>query len=201
MKQDKRPVVAAFDFDGTLTRRDSLVSFLAYSFGWPKTVLKLSFLTPWFLLYLIGRLNRKEMKEIILTQFLKGVPYEAVLVLGKRFAEKKIPSLVIPQRMAKLNWHLSEGHRCFLVSASIDAYLVPWAKLNGFEAAVTSKLEADAAGCVTGKLIGQNCRRGEKVRRLEEIIGNLSAYELYAYGDSEGDKELLAAADHPCLFT
>ena len=86
---------------------------------------------------------------------------------------------------------------CVLISASIDAYLDPWSKLAGFDHVICSRLETTPAGNVTGRLVGLNCWGPEKVRRLEELFGPLKKYTLYAYGDSRGDKELLAGADYP----
>ena len=48
----------------------------------------------------------------------------------------------------------------------------------------------------TGQLEGGNVRGPEKVRRVREWLG-AGEVELWAYGDSAGDRELLAAADHP----
>jgi phosphatidylglycerophosphatase C len=61
---------------------------------------------------------------------------------------------------------------------------------------IACSLETDGTGRATGRLIGGNCRGPEKVRRLREWLGAEPA-ELWAYGDSAGDDELLAFADHP----
>jgi len=102
--------------------------------------------------------------------------------------------------MDRLQWHLEQGHRCIIVSASIDIYLEPWAESFGVHDVICSRL-ASPNGFVTGKLMGANCWGPEKVRRLEEEFGNLEDYNLFAYGDSRGDRELLAAADHPFYRT
>jgi phosphatidylglycerophosphatase C len=52
-------------------------------------------------------------------------------------------------------------------------------------------------GRLTGELASPNVRREEKVRRLEAWLGDDGPVELWAYGDSDGDRELLARADHP----
>jgi phosphoserine phosphatase len=67
-----------------------------------------------------------------------------------------------------------------------------------FDACLSSRLSLDAQGCVTGKLLGSNCWGIEKVARLQDWLQRpRNTYTLYAYGDSRGDLELLAAADHP----
>jgi HAD superfamily phosphoserine phosphatase-like hydrolase len=83
------------------------------------------------------------------------------------------------------------------VSASIDLYLRPWAERYGFEEILASTLEVDSKGNVTGKLKGKNCCGVEKTKRLTNYLGPKETYQLYAYGDSLGDQELLALADYP----
>ena len=64
---------------------------------------------------------------------------------------------------------------------------------------VCTRLEQDASGRLTGRLQGANCRGPEKARRLRAWLEaeGLADAEVWAYGDSEGDAELLAQADHP----
>ena len=50
---------------------------------------------------------------------------------------------------------------------------------------------------LTGALSGANVRKAEKARRLSDWLRRRRPYELWAYGDSSGDDELLAMADHP----
>jgi phosphatidylglycerophosphatase C len=51
---------------------------------------------------------------------------------------------------------------------------------------------------LTGRLDGLNVRASQKALRLAEILGP-GPVELWAYGDSAGDREMLAMADHPTL--
>ena len=96
----------------------------------------------------------------------------------------------------RLKWHQQQGHICILASASLDVYLEHWSRSQKFDGLVCSKLEYDDEGKATGSLLGRNCHGAEKVRRLHELIDAANITELYAYGDSRGDRELLAAADH-----
>lgn len=188
-------IIAAFDFDGTITYRDSLFPFILYCFGYLKSFFYFIRLIPVFLRFLCGLASRQETKEAILTQFFKGVPIEQMLSWGSSFAQNDLPRRIRPKAKERIEWHQRKGHRCLLVSASIEIYLEPWATLSGFEKALTSRLEIKD-GKVTGKLLGLNCRREEKIRRLEEYLGDLSQYTIYAYGDSKGDYELLEKANY-----
>ncbi|HEY4831754.1 MAG TPA: HAD family hydrolase [Waddliaceae bacterium] len=190
----EKPIVAAFDFDGTLTYHDTLFYFLLYTHGVVKAFYYFFFLLPVFIAYLIGKIDRQRTKEKVLRCFFSGRPINIVRKKGEAFAKEKLQHHLRPEAMQRFQWHLKQGHRCILISASLDVYLQPWSKMVGFQESLTSRL-ADENGIVTGKLIANNCRGPEKVRRLQELIGPREGYYLYAYGDSDGDQELLALAE------
>lgn len=190
------PVVAAFDFDGTLTYRDSLMPFGIFVQGKLLSTLSVTLALPYLLGFVCKIVSRKKAKEALLARFFKGEHIESLRKWGQEFASKGIPFLLRPEAMQRFYWHKSQGHRCVVVSASIDAYLNPWAYSVGFNDVLCSRLEVTADQKVTGKLLGQNCWGPEKVSRLEELLGPREGYVLYAYGDSRGDREMLAAADY-----
>lgn len=192
-----KPIIAAFDFDGTLTTRDSLLPFLIDTTGVWKSAFYLFLEIPAMLGFLLGITPRQTTKERILKRFFGGVALKTLQHQGERFAGERIAKLLKPKARKRLEWHLNQGHRCILVSASIDIYLQPWIEKVGIHTLLCSRLEVDTEQKITGKLIGLNCWGPEKVRRLEEVCGPRTSYTLYAYGDSRGDKELLATADHP----
>lgn len=189
--------VAAFDFDHTLTDRDSLLAFLFYQAGCWKSSWYLVQLFPYFIQFFLGLIGRQEIKEKILTRFFKGLEGYSLQKWGQAYAEKQLDSYLKPQAIKRLQWHQAQGHECILISAAPDFYLHPWAERHGFKKVLSSHLELDKQGCVTGRLQGVNCWGPEKVRRLLTYLGSKDSYELYAYGDSRGDQELLALADHP----
>ena len=201
-KEDKKknpaelPVVAAFDFDGTITYRDTLFPFLFYVGGFVKTVGKLLWLSPMLAGYVMGIVSRQETKERVLTSFFQGMSLEKLRDYGKKFVEEKMPRLLKPEALQRLRWHQEQGHRCVLVTASVDAYVEPWAKQAGFDDIISSKIAVDSGSLITGKLAGNNCWGVEKTRRLEALLGPRDRYCLYAYGDSRGDLEMLAFADY-----
>jgi phosphatidylglycerophosphatase C len=189
--------LAVFDFDHTLTERDSLLAFLFYASGWWKASYHLTILTPSFLCYLVKHGSRQELKEKILTRFLGGRPYDEIRLLGQRYAAEQLDRYLKPEAFQRLKWHQAQGHRCLIVSASPDFYLQSWAQRHGVEAVLGSRLELDVQGFITGRLVGLNCWGPEKKRRLLEYLGDQRKGPLYMYGDSRGDQELLALADYP----
>lgn len=189
--------IAVFDFDHTLTNRESLVPFLFHVRGFWKAIYFFTLLCPDFARYLIGRLSRQGMKEKILTRFIGGKAYADIQALGKQYADNQLDTYLKPEALKRLLWHQSQGHRCLLVSASLEFYLIPWAKRHGFEAVIASRLEVKPDGCATGRLAGLNCWGPEKERRLLAYLSGEEHPQLYVYGDSRGDQEMLALAQHP----
>lgn len=195
---DPKNTLAVFDFDGTITTRDTLLSFLFYAAGIKQTLKKMALLSPALLSFVFHRISRQDAKEKILTSFFAGMSRSQIKELGESFAlSTNLRQLIRPSAQKRLAWHRRQKHTCVLITASIDAYTHPWGKAAGFDHIISSRLETTPSGNITGRLLGLNCWGPEKVRRLKEIVGPLENHTIYAYGDSRGDQELLAAADHP----
>ncbi len=190
------PDVAVFDFDRTLTDRDSLLPFLFYMEGRSRAVGYLASMSLEAMKFIVGWSSRQGLKEKMLARFLGGRSMAEIEAIGRRYAEEQVDFFLRPQAIRRLAWHLSQGHRCLLVSASPSFYLKPWAERYGFEEVLCSHLEVDARGCVTGRLVGLNCWGPEKKRRLLAYLGPRKGYRLYAYGDSRGDREMFELADY-----
>lgn len=192
-----KEVIAVFDFDGTLTNSDSLPWFLVHSVGLPSFILLALKSLPILLKYAAGFSDNESSKEQLITCFFGGMSKSDFKKRAEEFSSTLLPRMLRSDAMARLRWHREQGHRCVLVSAAIEDYLIPWARAAGFESVLATRLEVDSGGNVTGKFSGRNCYGAEKVRRLKEQIEGLRKHSTYAYGDSRGDKELLEIADHP----
>jgi HAD superfamily hydrolase (TIGR01490 family) len=187
--------IALFDFDGTLTRRDSLPRFLHYCMG--SAVFWKTMATQWKALLALktGRMPRGLVKQQVLGSFFAGWPMERLESLGAAFARDIIPGMLRGPSMPALKQHLHQGHTCYLVSASLDLYLRPWSQSQGMAGALCTRLEVSPAGILTGRLQGLNVYGPEKVARIKEALGESPDIEC-AYGDSRGDLEMLDLARH-----
>lgn len=189
-----KPVVAAFDFDGTLTYRDSFLPFLRALAGDRVYAQRMLGLSPLLLGYGLGLVKNHHAKARVLAAFLSGQDVQQIQQVAQDFATRQLPGRIRASALARLRWHQQQGHRCVIVSASLECYLRPWAQSVGVNEVIGSQL-AMAGDSYTGQLATANCYGAEKTRRLLELIGERDAYTLYAYGDSKGDRELLALAD------
>lgn len=197
-EQSQQIVVAAFDVDGTLTTRDCVVPFLVRLAG-RRAVLVAALRHPLLLAFTaIGRGDRDRMKELVVGRLLRGRSRLAVDEAGRSFAQSHAAGWLRPDTLERLRWHRASGHHVVLVSASLRSYLQPLADeaLGGVHAVLCTDVEVSDDGTFTDRLAGGNCRGPEKSRRLATWIGSRSA-TIYAYGDSAGDRELLAMADYP----
>ena len=177
-----------FDFDGTISNKDSFVHFLVKTFGTKKIALKL--IANFHKLLLIAIINKKKhkVKEFILSILLKGKTKEEIQNLGKLYSEKYITEIIRPQAMAYILKINKEKADVFIVSASIDIWLYNFAQKNNMKL-ISTKLAYENS-FFTGKFDGENCKGKEKVRRIKNEINVEDYNEVISFGDSTGDKEM-----------
>ena len=188
-----RPL-AAFDLDGTLTRRDTLLPFLLRAIGPDRTFRAiLTSSLPLARAAAFGGRHRDRAKVAVLQKTLGGMPFTAVAELAESFADHVLANSLRPDVRARVDWHRGEGHELVLVSASPELYVAPIGRRLGFDAVLATRLDVDTGGRLTGRLVGANCRGPEKVVRLRQWRGD-DLVVAYAYGDSAGDREMLAVA-------
>jgi phosphatidylglycerophosphatase C len=190
-----KPVIAAFDFDKTITTQDMLFSFLCELHSQPQNFLKSIKLLPVLCAYKTGLLNNHTAKQKLLTTFIENFSYADLNDKAENFAKTKIPLHINPLAVERIRWHQSQHHQCIVISAGLEIYLKPWAAGMGFDEVLATRLEVKN-GITQGYIQGRNCFGQEKVNRLLEIAGPKENFILYAYGDSRGDRELLAIADY-----
>jgi HAD superfamily hydrolase (TIGR01490 family) len=189
------PPLAAFDLDGTLTRRDTLMPFLERAIGRQKTYRALlASSLPLARAAALGGPHRDRAKAVLLQRVFGGLPLAALTEAAESYADHVVATALRPDIRARVDWHRAEGHQLVLVSASPELYVAPIGQRLGFDAVLSTRLEVDAEGRLTGRLSGMNCRGPEKVVRLKEWRGEDLAV-AYAYGDSSGDREMLALAE------
>lgn len=193
-----RPTVAAFDVDETLTIRDCVVPFLLRVGGRVRLVAGLARRVRRAVPALV-RGDRDTLKALAADSVFAGRPAGGVDLEGKQFAEEIVRSWLRPEAVEQVRRHQARGDTTVLVSASFTSYLVPLGGALGFDGVLGTELEVGDDGRCTGRLVDGNCRGQEKVRRLDvwldANVGGRDAVEVWAYGDSSSDRELLASAD------
>jgi phosphatidylglycerophosphatase C len=186
----------AFDFDGTLSFRDSFVAFLAWRSGPVRYALGLVALLPAMLAYSAHR-DRGRLKAAAAQKFLAGMTRADLKAACDDFANSSLGQRLIRPDAEQCwrDWR-ARGAELVIVTASPEEIVAPFAKRLGADRLIGTRLSYDAADRLAGPLEGENCRGAEKVTRLKAIYGHdlrLAA----AYGDTAGDRELLQLADEP----
>ncbi len=140
--------------------------------------------------------RRDAMKAEVVRRIFAGYDAERLDQLGRAFAFDLMRRHLRAQTVDRVDWHRTQGHRLVIVSASLGVYVRPVAERLRFDAVLATELEVGIDGRLTGRLEGANVRGAEKARRLDAWLDGEPAY-VWVYGDSSGDRELWARADHP----
>jgi phosphatidylglycerophosphatase C len=202
-------VVAAFDFDGTLTRGGSVWKFLTALCGRDAVLSAGIRLLPKLVrAALFGGSAADAAKEALFVRTLAGRPATDVAQRAAAFGVAHYRRRGRTKVRARLDWHRRQGHRVVVVSASPEYYVRAAAAEIGVDDVVATRLEVDRQGNLTGHFHGPNCRGAEKLARLEQWMGTSTDTAadggratdsqhpyLWAYGNSAGDFEMLEAAD------
>ncbi len=186
--------VAAFDVDGTLTWADSYLLFLRFVAGRFGFVAKMMQLIPVFLAYRLGAVPRSAVKEKTLGVFLAGMTAEDYWARCRTYAQMIYPIIGRSDGLARLKTHQGVRDQVALVSASLRDYLAVWAEELDVGHVLASEVEI-VNGRLTGRLLGENCWGPGKLAAIRTTFG--TAPLIAAYGDTRGDKEMLAAAQNP----
>ncbi|WP_158624795.1 HAD family hydrolase [Gynurincola endophyticus] len=185
--------IAFFDFDGTITTKDTFVEVIKYAKGKFRCYLGFAFLSPYIVGFKLKIISNQRAKERVLRWFFRKMPQQQFENICQGFAEEYLPTLLRPKAIVEIDALIGEGTEVVIVSASPQDWIIPWAQERNIPVLASRLAYKDLR--VTGKLIGKNCRGTEKVKRIVAQY-NLDDYdEIYAYGDTSGDTQMLSIAD------
>jgi len=185
--------VAFFDFDGTITIKDTLLEFIKFTKGSIFFYIGFFLNSPWLVAYKCKIISNQRAKQRVLTFFFGGLPLQEFQENCDRFAKERLPSLIRPKAMEEISRLQKIGAVIVIVSASPQNWIQGWANLIPAELIATKlqTIERRDIQILTGKIAGNNCYGEEKIRRIKEHF-TLSEYEeIYTYGDSSGDQPML----------
>ncbi len=181
-----------FDFDGTITKKDSLLDFIIAVYGRSKFVQGILMSLPILLAWKFGFNTAKKAKEKLITRFFGGVGLDEVEAKGRDYLIR-LDKIVSGVAMRKIAWHQSQNHKIVVVSASSELWLKPWCEQHKLQLICTRWEVID--GKITGRIDGENCSGEEKVRRIKEHYDLGEYSSIYAYGNSKGDLPMLKLAN------
>ena len=202
------PALIVFDFDGTITTRDTFALFLRYYAGTLSWAGKICRLLPTFAAYKLSLIDRHAVKAAVIKRFFKGESFAAIQARADKFAAEVIPALIRPKAQARLDEIKSGGESSpnsaqkpgldslYICSASISPYLRAWAKAQGIpeDRVLATELHVENGTC-SGAIHGYNIWGANKIRRIYDEFAPHSVVIREAYGDTRGDREMLHAAE------
>ena len=187
------PDLALFDFDGTLTTRETFPAFMRYAVVRPRLLAGGVLLAPVVFGYRRGWVAGNPTRASIVQMGLRGVDAERLRAQGAAFARDVLPGVLRPEALARLAWHRQRGDRVVVVSGGLDVYLAPWCADQGVE--LLCSVLAERGGRITG-YAGLQCVGEEKVRRVRALCDPQAYAAIHAYGDTHEDQAMLAMAHH-----
>lgn len=190
----EREKIAVFDFDGTITTRDSLMEFLKFTHGPFRTFWGLFILSPVLVLYELKIVPNDTAKQILFSWFYRGWSIKKFDAKCIDFIDK-VHQIVRPEALQAIQQYQTDGVKVVVITASPENWVKPWADAINLHEVIGTKLAINSNDRLTGRFLSKNCYGQEKVNRFLERYPNRADYILEAYGDSQGDAELLAFAD------
>lgn len=187
--------IVVFDFDGTITTKDSFNEFLIYRFGYVKFFRVLIFNSFHIIMYLLKRKTNAEMKSKLFKYFYKNTSYEEYKKDCTSFSKNKLNEIIRPSVLKKIHDYEKAKIKMVILTASFKEWIEPWAKKNGFEKVIATKFEVKDS-LIIGTIKEKNsCHAENKVNMLLSEYQNLEQYYLIAYGDSKSDLYFMNLAD------
>lgn len=186
--------IAAFDFDGTITRKDTLIEFLRFAGGSARLYVVFALYSPLLVLMKLKLYSNQKAKEKIFAHYFKSMPIEQFDDLCHRFFGQKGQSLIYAEAKAQIAKHKEQGDEVVIISASLENWVCHFADALKTDKLLATQVEVQD-GKLTGRFLTANCYGKEKVNRLLSVYPERDKYYLIVYGDSRGDKELLQFAD------
>ena len=184
--------IAFFDFDGTITTKDSFLEFIKYQKGIFRYYMGFLLNSPFLVAYKVGIISNQLAKEKVMRFFFGNMQVEKFQLACDEFSDNAIPSLIRQKALQEIKKLQEAGVEVVIISASAENWLIKWCASRGVSLLATRMQQRN--GKITGKIEGLNCHGEEKVRRVHEAY-DLSEYsKIYCYGDTKGDKPLLGLA-------
>ena len=192
--------VYCFDFDGTLTTSDTLLEFIKYAKGASRFYMVFLMYSPLLVLMKLHLYPNWKAKQRIFAHLFEGMRIEKFDALCRSFAEER-QDLLRPQGIKLAHEALAAGAKVFIVSASIDNWVRPFFDIRNLKDITVLGTQIEVVdGKLSGRFKTKNCYGTEKVARITSALSSSTSfqrsdYDIEAFGDSRGDKEMLAFAD------
>ena len=195
--------LAIFDIDYTITKKETLMELFKYVIKKDKKNLR--FLPRAIycgIMYAIGIYDERKVKETFL-RFIDGIKEEELAELVKEFYDGRLKNILYDDALKMIKKLKNEGYDIYLISASPEFYVNEFYNIKEVDKVIGTKFGFEN-GTFVRKMVGNNCKGEEKVRRLKEVLKDekidVDFKESYMFSDSLSDKPLLDLVGKPYLI-
>ena len=195
--------LAIFDIDYTITKKETLMEFYKYSLE--EDIKNIRFLPRALysgLMYGIGIYDERRVKECFL-KFIDNIEEEKLQELVKRFYKNRLSKILYKDAVDMMYKLKKEGYDIYLISASPEFYVNEFYNIDVVDKVIGTRFEFKE-GKFIRKMLGNNCKGEEKVKRLKEVLSKenikVDFKNSYMFSDSLSDKPLLDLVGKPYLI-
>ncbi|MBA8933002.1 HAD superfamily hydrolase (TIGR01490 family) [Clostridium beijerinckii] len=154
------------------------------------------------IMYAIGIYDERKVKETFL-RFIDGIKEEELAELVKEFYDERLKNILYDDALKMMKKLKNEGYDIYLISASPEFYVNEFYNIKEVDKVIGTKFGFEN-GTFVRKMVGNNCKGEEKVRRLKEVLKDekieVDFKESYMFSDSLSDKPLLDLVGKPYLI-
>ena len=181
-----------FDFDGTLTYKDTMFMYLRF---YDPVKFRVQFLkhVPLFILLKLKLAETEKVKKSFIGSILKGQTREKIEKKSRQFFERHYPEIIRENALDFIKNIDHENTKSLLVTASLDIWAKPFAE--AFQMQLVATRAEFKNEVFTGNFIGKNCNGEEKLIRIKAEIINDKYDKTIAFGDTSGDRPMLSWAN------
>lgn len=181
-----------FDFDGTLTTRDTILPlglFLARK--GPNKYKKMSLLILHLIMLKLRLITNHALKVRFCELLMKNESEEVIEKAAWTFVQDYVREILRKPVVERLLNHVQKGDEVYLVSSNFGFVLRGLRGKWALSGVVATEAEVDG-GRFTGRIAGRSCEGKAKLARVVSCFGEPRVRAATAYGDSRGDHELLS---------
>jgi phosphatidylglycerophosphatase C len=191
--------LAVFDLDGTLTRHDTLLPYLAgFLRRHPRRLARLPLVLPALTRFALGHADEGDVKSAAVRAVLGGLTRKEIEAWTGEFVPRLLARGMRTDALAVLEAHRRAGDLLVLLSASPDLYVPAIGRALAFAETVCTGVEWDGER-LTGRLTTPNRRGPEKAHAVAALRREHPGLAVVAYGNAASDLEHLSVVDRATL--
>lgn len=194
--------LAIFDVDYTLTKRETLVEF--YFFMVKKNPRYIKYLPKSIfssIFYVFKMYDASKAKKTFI-RFIDGIEENDMKKIVKEFYEKRLSKILYKDAIDMIKKMKKDGYKIYLISASAEFYLSELYNIKEVDKVIGTRF-AKENGIHRNKILGENCKGEEKVKRLKEVLKKenieVDFENSCMFSDSLSDLPLFNLVGYPYL--